>query len=132
VDTGALLALLDEKDIYHKWAKTEFQKLREPLVTCEAVVTETAYLMRNLPNSWQCVVDLWARKWLRVDFDLQREWAPVHELRRRYATVPMDWADACLVRMTELHSPCRVWTVDSDFKIYRRNKRQVIPLIHPA
>ena len=53
------------------------------------------------------------------------------ELQRAYADVPMSLADACLVRMTELHEEARVLTTDSDFRLYRRNRRQVIPLLVP-
>ena len=50
-------------------------------------------------------------------------------LLRRYVDTPMSFADACLVRMTELHDDPVVFTTDSDFQIYRRNGRQAIPLI---
>jgi len=49
----------------------------------------------------------------------------------RYQSVPMSFADACLVRMSELWPKTPVFTLDSDFRIYRRNKRQSIPLIAP-
>ena len=49
----------------------------------------------------------------------------------RYANVPMSVADACLVRMSELVADCTVFTLDGDFRVYRRNKRQKIPVLMP-
>ena len=53
------------------------------------------------------------------------------ELLRRYRNVPMSLADACLVRLSELYGDCAVLTLDSDFRIYRRHGRQVIPVLAP-
>ena len=64
-------------------------------------------------------------------FDLETEFESVAVLMRRYAEVPMDLADACLVRMSELQRDCKILTLGSDFKIHRRFGRQVIPLICP-
>ncbi len=50
---------------------------------------------------------------------------------RRYANVPMSLADACLVRMSELAAGCVLFTLDGDFRIYRRHRRQKIPLVIP-
>jgi predicted nucleic acid-binding protein len=71
------------------------------------------------------------RKILRFDFDLQEDFESISILMRRYADLPMDLADACLVRMAEQRRDVRVFTLDRDFKIYRRHGRQVIPLIFP-
>ena len=56
----------------------------------------------------------------------------VGRLLRRYASLPMDLADACLVRLSELHADSVVFTIDSEFRdVYRRNGRQVIPTLLP-
>ena len=71
------------------------------------------------------------RKILTFDFDLREDFESISILMRRYAGLPMDLADACLVRMTEKRRDVRVYTLDRDFKIYRRHGRQVIPLVFP-
>lgn len=131
LDTGPLYAYLSAADQDHDWACRQFTALKSPLLTCEAVLAETAYLIAQRGGRLD---DLWAfirRHVLRIDFRLEAEFESVAQLMRRYADVPMDLADACLVRMSELHRDCRVVTTDSDFKIYRRYSRQVIPLICP-
>jgi uncharacterized protein len=67
-----------------------------------------------------------------IDFQLQTEIERVRALMRKFATVPMSLADACLVRMSELHPHTTIATTNSDFRVYRRNRRQVIPTIKPG
>jgi len=69
---------------------------------------------------------------LIVPFQLREHWREVGDLMRRYANVPMSLADACLIRMSELNADCKIWTLDNDFRIYRRHRRQRIPLLMPA
>ena len=64
-------------------------------------------------------------------FDLGDQLAPVLGLMDKYADVPMSLADACLVRMSETLPDSMVLTTDSDFKIYRRHSRQVVPCLMP-
>jgi predicted nucleic acid-binding protein len=131
VDTGVLLAYLAASEQDHPWAKEQVGSFKGPFLTCEAVLTEAAYLIVQRGGSLE---GLWAflrRGVLQIAFDLETEFESVATLMRRYADVPMDLADACLVRMSELHRDCRVLTTDSDFRFYRRFGRQVIPLICP-
>ena len=130
-DTGPLFAYLSADDQNHDWAVRQFSAVRSPMPTCEAVLAETAILIAERGGR---VDDLWS--FLRVgvvvvDFQIQTEFESVAQLMRRYADQPMDLADACLVRMSEVHRDCRVFTTDGDFRIYRRHGRQVIPLICP-
>jgi len=127
-DTGPIVAYLNGRDRHHAWAVGLFKQLRPPLLTCEAVLSEAVFLLRLAPG----VMDLVSRGVLEVRFDLHREVAAVTGLLRRYRSLPMDMADACLVRMSELHGDCVLLTVDSEFRdIYRRNGRQVIPTLLP-
>ena len=131
-DTGPIVAFLNGRDLYHRWAVEVLGQLRPPLLTCESVLSEAAYLVRSLPAGGERVLELVARGVLRVELDLQREAAAVSRLLRRYASLPMDLADACLVRLSELHTDSVVLTIDSEFRdIYRRNGRQVIPMLSP-
>jgi len=130
-DTGALVALLDRADLHHSWAVQCFKTLRPPLITCESVLAETLHLLRDLPPSVAAIARLEKEAIVRVDFDFKSHATVVWRLIQKYGNIPMAFADACLVRMTELHADCLLWTTDSDFKVYRRNGRQCIPLLNP-
>jgi predicted nucleic acid-binding protein len=130
LDTGPIVALLNRRDAFHKWAREELARDRAPYVTCEAVVTEACHLLRH--EGCDLVIELGERGFFTTSFVLGSEWRHVRALVKRYADVPMSLADACLVRMSELDSSARVMTLDSDFRMYRRNGRQVIPMIAPT
>ena len=99
--------------------------------TCEAVLAEACFLLQCSRKGQDAVLELVARGVLTVRFSLASELAAVRKLTQRYASVPMSFADACLVRMSELDPRATVATLDSDFKVYRRNRRQAIPLLSP-
>ena len=132
VDTGPVVALLNERDIYHKWTTRQLSAFRPPLLTCEAVLTEAFFLLRAHRTGAEALLRLIERKIVSVAFRLDEEYARVGSLIRRYADQPISLADACLVRMSEIYSDSRLFTFDDDFRIYRRNGRQVIPTISPA
>jgi predicted nucleic acid-binding protein len=129
VDTGPLVAYLNAGDENHAWAVRQFASLHEPVLTCDAVWVETMHLYLKRGGSAPRVWILLRSGTVKLAFHLDTEFESVAQLMDRYADVPMDLADACLVRMSEQHRDCRVFTTDSDFKIYRRYGRQVIPLI---
>ncbi|MCP3956919.1 MAG: PIN domain-containing protein [bacterium] len=131
LDTGPLVALLNHRDRYHSWARDRFADIEPPLTTCEAVVVESCHLLREQPGGERVVLDVIRRGAVEIDFALRDEIVPIQQLRTRYADVPMDLADACLVRMVELSSGSAVLTLDSDFSIYRMHGRRVIPTISP-
>ena len=131
LDTGPLVALLNHRDRYHGWALDRFAEIEPPLLTCEAVLTEACHLLRGLPRGERIVLDALQSGAIEVAFALQEEALAVQEYRTRYANIPMDLADACLVRMTELSPGSPVLTLDSDFRVYRTRDRRVIPLIAP-
>jgi uncharacterized protein len=97
-------------------------------VTCEPVLTEVFFLASRVPGATERLMEFLALGLVRIGFLLRDEEAAVFRLMRRYASVPMSLADACLVRLSELHPQARVVTFDSDFELYRRNRNQVIPL----
>ncbi len=126
-DTGLIVALLAGDDPAHAWAVDAFRS-RGPFYTCEAVLAEAASFF---PTP-QAVLTLVARKDLVVDFSLGIELARVLALVAKYSDQPMDLADACVVRMSELTPDCCVWTVDRrDFTAYRRHGRQSVPCNFP-
>ncbi len=130
-DTGPIVAYLNARDRHHAWSVSTVKQLRPPLLTCEAVLSEATYLLQGT-GSGDRVLDLLARGVLDVAFDLRAEAVAVTKLLRRYGSPPMDLADACLVRMSELYADCVVLTVDSEFRdVFRRSGRQVIPTLLP-
>ncbi len=130
-DTGPLIALLDRRDQHHAWAEAQFDRIAPPLLTCEAVLAEACHLAPRTGRGPHELLQLLERGVLRVAFDLGENVGHVSSLMRRYGNVPMPLADGCLVRLSELVSGCVLLTLDSDFHIYRRHRRQRIPLMMP-
>jgi predicted nucleic acid-binding protein len=127
-DTGFIVAAGDRDDRHHGWAATLARSVTEPLLTCEAVLAEAAFHLRSSAFVLALVED----GLLRVSFDCSQNLAQLSELARRYADRNPDLADLCLIRMSELYPRHTVITVDeSDFRVYRRNKREAIPLLCP-
>jgi uncharacterized protein len=130
-DSGPLIALLDSSDQHHDWAVEQFSRFSSTLATCEGAITEATHLLQDAGvKSWS-VLELINREIISVRFDLDSGLNRVLSLMKKYADTPMDFVDACLVAMTEEKRDCKLLTLDSDFKIYRRFERQVIPLIAP-
>ena len=131
LDTGILVAVLDKSDNYHNWAIQEWAKIAKPLLTCEAVVTESCFVLQDIYGSEDAIMALIERGTVQIDFRFNDEVKVIRELMQRYQSVPMSFADACLVRMSELIGGSSVLTLDSDFYIYRKNRREAIDLMIP-
>lgn len=132
IDTGPLVALTNARDQYHSWARQQSARLTIPYLTCEAVWSETWFLLRALPRAQEKLLLFLSEGLVQINFNSSVEVSNLMPLLQRYANVPMSVADACLVRMSELINDCAVFTTDSDFNIYRRHRNQLIPLILPA
>ncbi len=132
MDTGPLVAYLDKREEHHAWAVGEFALLSNAVVSCEAVITEACFLLAHLPDALRGVGELMRRGIIECRFDLQTNRARVFSLMHKYADTPMSLADACLLCMAEDRPRPRVFTLDSDFKIYRLHSRQMIPVISPV
>jgi predicted nucleic acid-binding protein len=129
LDAGPLIAALNRGDQYHRWACETLERLGPPFYSCAEVIAEAA----AMTGQAAAIVEMIASKELLLAFDLSEQTAGVLELLRKYADRQMDLADACIVRMTELMRDSRVVTLDrADFSIYRRNGRDLIPLIAPS
>jgi uncharacterized protein len=131
-DSGPLIALLNHRDEHHDWTCEQFKHLSGPLLTCEGAIAETCYLLQADGISPWSVIELMGRRIIAIEFDLSVHQSRVLSLMKKYADTPMDFVDACLVAMTEEKRDCKLLTLDSDFRIYRRFERQTIPLISPA
>lgn len=128
VDTGAIVGALSKRDQHSTAAGRLFREIPKPLYTCEPVMAEVLFLLKDVHSGRRKALDLIANGVLRIGFSLQDEIGGVSDLMSKYESLPMSLADACLVRMSEIDDG-RVFTFDSDFRIYRRNGRQAIPLI---
>lgn len=131
VDTGTLVAIFDLSDSFHDWATEKLKAIQPPLITCEPVLTEVCFLLRGQTRGLAAIAILLEKRILEISFSLAQEIDPVFRMLDRFESVPMSLADACLVRLSELNPECLVFTLDSDFRVYRRNRRQKIPLLIP-
>jgi len=131
-DTGPLVAFLNGRDRFHEWSKGVFAGIEPPILSCEAVLSEACFLLRNARGGGEAVLKLVDRGLIRLPFRLEAESSTVHKLLTRYADVPMSLADACLVRLSEQVADSVVLTLDRDFKVYRKNGRHVIPTLMPS
>ena len=131
VDTGPLVALLNQPDHAHTWVLQQMADLRPPLITCEAVLAEATYLTRQVPGARIALMEMVGEGFLNLGLAVADQHAALLAMMRRYADVPMSLADACLVRLAELNPKSVVFTLDSDFAVYRKTNRQVIGLLCP-
>jgi len=131
VDTGVLMAVIDRRDRYYTWVTEQLTQIVPPLLTCEAVISETWFLLQRVKNGRKTLLQLLNHRQVEVQFDLDSELEAVIALLTRYQSVPVSLADAELVRMAELYPKSSVFTLDSDFHIYRKNRDQPITLISP-
>ncbi len=131
LDTGPLVGFVSETDQHHRWALDTWNRLYEPLWTCEAVLSETIFLLQSDGVAIDSLLELFERELVQLNFDLSAHQPDIWELLRKYADQPMSLADACLVRMAELNANCQIFTTDKDFLVYRRKGRSMIPLLAP-
>jgi predicted nucleic acid-binding protein len=132
LDTGPLVAAFrqrEDKDPFTPWAARLVRSLPYPLFTCDAVLTETAHFL----GSGEKLMEAVERGLLVSQFDTQTAAPRLKNLMKKYADHPMDFADACLVYMSEQTKDCRIVTIDrADFTVYRRHGRESIPLLLPG
>lgn len=129
VDTGPLVAYFNGQDQHHEWALEYFRLHPAPYLTCEAVLAEADHLLEKANVPPNTIFESIRSGALVIGFALAEHLTAVERLKLIYKDVPMSLADACLVRMAELLEGAKVMTLDSDFRIYRKHRRHVIPLI---
>ena len=132
LDAGPLFAFYSQSDRWHDWAVRQLHELTEPLFTCEPALAEASFLLQRQGTYPGTFLPLLQKGIIKITFDLEAEADALNTLMHRYRNIPMCLADACLVRMSELFKNSCVLTLDSDFRVYRRFGRQVIPLIIPS
>ena len=131
LDTGPLVSFLASGLEHHEWVVEEWKRLKPPLLTCEPVLTEAAFLLKREGRDTDPLFALLERRVIRIGLAVQDQQVDLRALMRRYRNRPMSLADACLVRLSEIHTAAEVPTLDSDFRIYRRHGNKVIPLRMP-
>ena len=129
--TGPLVSFVASGLRHHLWTVEQWKRLRPPLLTCEPVLTEAAFLLRREGRGADAVFGLLERGVIRIGLSVQEEQADLRALMHRYRNRPMSLADACLVRLSEIHNSGEIFTLDSDFRIYRRHGNKVIPVRMP-
>lgn len=131
LDTGPLVSFLASESEHAAWVHEQWERLTPPMLTCEAVLTEAAFILKREGADPDVLFELLQRKIIRVALRIDEEQTDLRALMSRYRDRPMSLADACLVRLSELHRDCSVFTLDSDFRIYRRHGNKVIPVLMP-
>ena len=130
IDTGPLVALINRRDAFHSWSLSQADQLKPPFFTCEAVISEAHFLLGGIPMGCERLIRLVNSGHLDLSYSYAEHADRVGELMIQYKNIPMSFADACLVSMTELQAG-RVFTVDNDFRIYRRNGNKAIDVLLP-
>lgn len=129
LDTGCIVALLDRSERHHKQCVEVVQDLDGALVTCEAVIAEACWLLRGLRGAPDAVLENVEVGVFDIPMRLSVSCRPVRQLLQKYARVPMDLADACLVHLANQLGTGRILTLDSDFRIYRWKRNRTFELL---
>jgi predicted nucleic acid-binding protein len=132
LDSSVLIAWLDKRDHSHRLCSAVRPTLRPPLMTCEAVITESCYLLQKVPGAAEAILANIAKGTFQIPFQVSECASDVQQILRKYRDTPADFADACLIHMADQLDTGDILTLDSDFKHYRwrRNRRfrMLIPL----
>ncbi len=131
LDAGPLVAYLDETEQHHEWAVQRFRELPVPFLIPEAVLSEVCFLLDGMPQAIAKVGDYLRRGYLATVPIRGAAQARIFALMEKYRQVPMSYADACLLWLAETRERSRVFTLDSDFQIYRLDRTRQVPIIAP-
>jgi predicted nucleic acid-binding protein len=114
LDTGFIVALLDRSERHHQRCKAALRSLRGALLTCEAVIAEACYLLREQASASDAILENVERGAFLIPFRLDESAPGVRALMKRYARVPMDFADACLVSLADTLGTGRILSLAED------------------
>ncbi|MGH9607018.1 MAG: type II toxin-antitoxin system VapC family toxin [Terracidiphilus sp.] len=132
LDTGVIVALLDRHESKHKLCVETVRSLGRPMVTCEAVIMESCYLLSHISGASEAIVENVSKGIFKIDFALLRAAPQIHAILEKYRDMPADFADACLIQMADELKTGDVLTLDRHFVHYRwwRNRpfQMLIPL----
>jgi len=130
MDAGPLVAWFCTRDFHHEWAKRTFDRLPSGVIVCEAVLVEACHLVAKEGVAPASILKLVEQNDL-VLVSLAEEIPTVRWLMERYADTPMDFSDACVTRLAEIHGGSTVCTTDSDFLVYRKNRSEPLSVLAP-
>lgn len=131
LDTGPIVALLDPTDRFHPSCAEALAKAGAPLITCEAVIAESCYLLRNLRGASEAVLENLAAGVFQIPVALSQGARGMQRILQRYRDHPIDLADACLVHLANEFGTGEILTLDRDFHIYRWGKNNAFQLLIP-
>jgi len=129
LDTGVIVALLDRSEKLHLACVQAIDSVEAPLITCEAVIAEACYLLRNLPGAAESVIENVAAGNFQIPFQISREAVGVKQILRKYRDRRIDLADACLIRLADEFETPDILTLDSDFDVYRWGRNKVFRVL---
>lgn len=124
LDTGVIVGLLDRSEKFHQACSEVVRTVEAPLVTCEPVIAESCFLLRNLSGAPEAVIENVLAGIFQLPFQLSREVASLKQILRKYRDRKIDLADACLICLADQFETADILTLDKDFQIFRwgRNK----------
>jgi uncharacterized protein len=129
LDTGVIVALLDRSERLHDACAEVVREIEAPLITCEAVIAESCYLLRNLAGASEAIIENVAAGIFQIPFQLSREAAGVKQVLRKYRDRRIDLADACLIRLADEFGTADILTLDNDFAVYRWGRNRAFRML---
>jgi len=131
LDTGVIVALLDRSERQHKACVDALAEISAPLVTCEAVIAESCYLLRKLTGAKDAILANVASGAFQIPLRLTDAASEIRRILRKYKDRDVDLADACLIHLATEFKTGEILTLDSDFRVYRwggnKTFRSLIP-----
>ncbi len=131
VDTGPLVAFFRKADHYHGWILDQLAHMQATLVTCEAVLSETLFLVRYDKRAVASLKSMMEGRLLLVESVFSEHAQDVMDVIEKYRDLPASVADACVIVLHQRLNSSRILTLDSDFLIYRRPDGSLPDLIAP-
>jgi uncharacterized protein len=129
LDASVIVALFDRSERHHRECASAVEGVEGVLVTCEAVISESCYLLRRLSGAGEAVLENVERGVFQIPFQLSQSAAPVRSILRKYRDVPADFADACLIHLADQLNTGDILTLDGDFKAYRWRRNRPFHLV---
>jgi len=131
LDTGAIVALLDATDHFHQRCADALAGLRAPLITCEAAIAESCYLLRNVEGAAEAILQSIASREFLLPIGLADMASSVQRVFGKYPDRQIDLADAALIHLANEFQTADILTVDSDFHVYRWGRNNAFRLLVP-
>jgi predicted nucleic acid-binding protein len=129
LDTGCIVAMLDRSEHHHRDCVEAVAEVAGPLITSEAVIAEACWLLRRIRGAPDAVLRNVEEGVFSIPSPLSSMAGAVRTLVKKYAKLPMDLADACLVALADEFDTGRILTLDSDFRIYRWRRTRRFELL---